>query len=201
MLLETEKPTAAVLKDEEVLTLSLETPSVFKILLDRYETAFLRKAREIVGAREEANDIVVETFTKIYLRGKQFKKVEGASFKSWAYKILLNTSISYYRRLKRESMNMSDVDYETVEFMHWEAAKLGISDDAHHWFAKKDLQDFVASILVRIPENLARPLKLYFLGGYSHDEIAKKESLTRGAVKTRIHRAKKLLKVYLKELS
>lgn len=190
-MLEAEKPNQAALSDEEVLALALKTPPVFRIILDRYEAAFLRKAKDIVGAREEVEDIVVETFTKIYLKAGQFKKVPGASFKSWAYKILLNTSFSYYRRLKtRRAFTCQNPEF------NWD-----LVSDTGDLRAKADLRDLVASVLVRLPKNLSRPLKLYFLAGWSHDEIAQSEGLTRGAVKTRIHRAKKLFKAYLKELA
>ena len=82
------------LKDEEILAASLEKPAFFKILVDRYQEAFLRKALSILRRQEDAEDIVQETFVKIYFNGKKFKKMEGIEFKSWAYKILINTSFN-----------------------------------------------------------------------------------------------------------
>ncbi|MEK7178535.1 MAG: sigma-70 family RNA polymerase sigma factor, partial [Patescibacteria group bacterium] len=90
------------LKDEEILAASLEKPAFFKILVDRYQEAFLRKALSILRRQEEAEDIVQETFVKIYFNGKKFKKMEGIEFKSWAYKILVNTAISRYRQISKK---------------------------------------------------------------------------------------------------
>src|SRR3989344_8098421 len=101
-MIKVEKPDPVTLPDAEVLVLSRQTPSLFRILMERYEAAFRRKARSIVGEREEVQDIVVETFTKIYLKSGQYRSQPGASFKSWAYKILVNTALTYYRRLKRQ---------------------------------------------------------------------------------------------------
>src|SRR5437867_814349 len=67
--------------DEEILARSVRNPSIFAALVDRYEAAFLRKARHIIGNREEVIDIVQDTFTKIYLNANKFKVQEGASFK------------------------------------------------------------------------------------------------------------------------
>ena len=90
------------IKDDEILAASLNKPALFKILVDRYQEAFIRKAVGILRNQEEAEDIVQETFVKIYLHGKKFKKIKGVEFKSWAYKILVNTAISRYRILSKK---------------------------------------------------------------------------------------------------
>ena len=89
-------------KDEEILAASLNKPALFKILVDRYQEAFIRKATGILRNHEEAEDIVQETFVKIYFHGKKFKKLQGIEFKSWAYKILVNTAISRYRKISKK---------------------------------------------------------------------------------------------------
>ena len=66
------------LPDEEILAISLVSPSAFEILVDRYQSAFLRKAGSIVKRKEEAEDATQETFVKIYLNGKKFKKKKRA---------------------------------------------------------------------------------------------------------------------------
>ena len=52
------------LKDEEALFASLEKPAVFKIVVARYEKAFLRKAKSIVHQDEGAEEVVQDAFTK-----------------------------------------------------------------------------------------------------------------------------------------
>ena len=70
------------LKDEEVLRLSLDDPSYFSVLVDKYQVPFIRKALGILRNQEEAEDVVQDTFTKIYKYGHKFKKEEGIEFKS-----------------------------------------------------------------------------------------------------------------------
>src|SRR3990167_8814815 len=91
------------LSDEDILRISLKNPEVFKTLLDRYQKLFLRKASSIILSKVDAEDIVQETFTKIYLNAGKFKKQEGASFKSWGYRILINTALTHYAKRKREN--------------------------------------------------------------------------------------------------
>ena len=61
-------------------------------------------------------------------------------------------------------------------------------------FEKKELQDLVASVLSRMPASLAKALGMFFLQGKTQEEIARAEGLSVGAVKTRVHRAKKEFK-------
>ena len=101
--------------DEEVLELSIEQPNLFAVLIDRYQEAFLRKAGSVIRNKEDAEDIVQETFTKIYLYAAKFQVQEGASFKSWGYKILMNTSFTHYKKRKRHLGATADLDPEFYE--------------------------------------------------------------------------------------
>ena len=74
------------LPDEEILRLSLEDPSYFSVLVDKYQAAFLRKCLGIVHSKEEAEDIVQEAFVKIYRYADRFTKQEGIEFKK-AFKV------------------------------------------------------------------------------------------------------------------
>lgn len=176
------------LSDEEVLTLSLSDPSFFAILVRKYEEPFLRKATSIVREREEAEDIVQEAFTKIYLAGARFKKQEGASFSSWGYRILVNTALTHYARAKRRNGRVVELDDEI-----WKL----IPDRDLRQFEKKELEDVVASVLSRMSPVFAKALAAFFIEGKSQEEIADKEGVSVGAIKTRVHRAKdEFRKVY-----
>ncbi len=172
--------------DEEVLALSIDSPTFFAVLVDRYQQAFLRRARRIVGESEEAQDIVQETFTKIYVNAARFKSVPGASFKSWAYKILHNTAFTSYQGLRKRGDRTVPLDREIYEILPDASSEI-----FHH---RRELSDYVASVISRMPSSLGRMLKFYFLEDKSHKEIAEIEHTSVGAIKTRIHRAKKEFK-------
>lgn len=171
--------------DEELLAASLTHPSLFAVLVRKYEEPFLRKAMSIVREREEAEDIVQEAFTKIYLNASKFKKQEGASFSSWGYRILINTALTHYTKRKRQGK----VAY-TLEEEIWAL----IPDKNLRQFEKREVMDEVASILSRMPELFVRALTLFFIEGKSQEEIAQEEGVSVGAIKTRVHRAKKEFK-------
>ena len=169
--------------DEEILSLSVSVPSAFSIIVERYEEAFLRKVRSIIGYRDESFDVVQEAFTKIYLNAERFKPVPGASFKSWAYKILLNVTFTWYGKLKKDREAIVILDPELHEIIPDKRAFLA--------FENGTTKDFVVSILVRLPDKFKNVLRSYFIDGKTHKEIAEEEGVTIEAIKTRMCRAKK----------
>lgn len=183
------EPTAIVdykkASDEEVFVASQKHPTLFSHIVERYEDAFLRKAQSVVHNREDAEDIVQETFTRIYLYAKNYAKQDGATFRSWAYKILMNTTFTHYQKLKKTRERMVTIDPEVFEFVP-EASYSTAKDD--------ELKDFVATNLSRIPTQLARALSLHFLEDHSQKEIAEIEDTSVSAIKTRIYRGKQELK-------
>ena len=167
--------------DEEILALSIEKPSAFSVLVDRYQTAFSRRARKIVG-EETTADAVQDTFVKIYLNAKKFKKVEGASFKSWAYKILTNTCLTYAVKVGKERKVVMNLEPEITE---------NLPDLTSRWQEKLINKDEVASVLGRMSGILRETLEDFFLKEKNQREIALERGISVGVVRTRLHRAKK----------
>jgi len=182
------------LKDEEILAASLEKPALFRILVARYQEAFIRKALGILRQQEEAEDIVQETFVKIYFNGKKFKKMEDVEFKSWAYKILVNTAISRYRKIsKKWRMESTDpLDLELASERDFSTEDMVLA---------KEAKSVTADLISHLPKPLARLVSLYYIEDKSYKEIAKQESVTIPALKMKLFRAKKLLRALYKNRS
>ena len=181
MLLESSEENQTKQSDEEILFASIKTPALFEVLVDKYEQPFQNKVKSILGPREEIFDIVQETFVKIYMNAAKFQVQEGASFKSWGYKILINTTFTYYQKLKKDDGALVRVERELYEAF----------PDERHAHKTHEMTDFVASTLSRMPKHLSRVLKLHFLDCMPQKEIAALEGVSISAVKTRIHRAKR----------
>ena len=167
--------------DEEVLTLSLEKPSAFGLIVDKYQTAFIRRARKIVG-EETVADAVQDTFVKIYFNARKFRKVEGASFKSWAYKILFNTCLTYAAKSGREKKIVVNLEPEIAE---------NLPDLSSRWHEKLLNKNEVISVLTKMSGILRETLEDFFLKEKSQREIALERGISVGVVRTRLHRAKK----------
>lgn len=187
------------LPDEEVLAVSLISPSAFEILVDRYQSAFLRKAAGILKRKEETEDAVQETFVKIYLNAKKFKMEKtGDSFKNWAYKILTNCAISRYGKLKKEMLAFRSLDMDDSG-----EKTLNLSADCserENLETKIDNKNFVSGVLEKLPNVFSAILKKYFFGGKSHKEIAAEDGISVVAAKLRLFRAKKAFKKAAEEM-
>lgn len=168
--------------DEELLASSVSNPKLFEELVNRYQAAFLRKATSILRSQEDAEDCVQETFVKIYFNAGKFQKQEGASFKSWGYKILINTTLTRYAKLKKVRAGEVALDDDIMEIL------------PDHSYEKDGFKDEVVAVLQKMPDHLSRVLRMQFIEGWSQEDIAKEEDSTVSAIKTRVHRAKKEFK-------
>jgi len=186
MLLSNPKQKAVELSDEDIFLKSLTNPDTFSIIFDRYQQAFLRKAKDILKSEDDAYDAVQEAFVRIYSAAKQYRKMEGATFKSWAYKILINQCYTAYQKNKKkleQGIDLTDSDMELLE------DKVSTSE-----YQDKLTKDYVLSLVSRLPVMLAKVVDLYFIQGVPQKEIAEIEGISNEVVRARIHRAKKELR-------
>ncbi|MBI2640424.1 MAG: RNA polymerase sigma factor [Candidatus Sungbacteria bacterium] len=173
------------MRDEEILRASLKEPAVFEILVEKYHEPLMRAAWRVVKGREEAEDIVQEAFVKMYKNADKFEKLEGIEFKSWAYKVTINTAITHYRKLKRGEFLSEDPamfqepDVEPVD------TRFSIAADA---------KATATSLLNKMPEHLGKVLKSYYLEDKAYKTIAQEEKISIPTLKMRLFRAKKLFR-------
>jgi RNA polymerase sigma-70 factor (ECF subfamily) len=71
----------------------------FELLLQPYRQGFLTMAYRVTGNVEEAREVCQDAFLKIFRYLRSYKK--GRSFKTWAYKIVMNTSFDFLREKKK----------------------------------------------------------------------------------------------------
>jgi RNA polymerase sigma-70 factor (ECF subfamily) len=166
--------------DEEVLFASRSQPWLFVILVRRYEAAFTRKARGIIFNPLDVEEVVQDTFTKIYVNAHKYEPQSGAKFSSWAYRILMNTAFTRYQKLVKEGQRFTNLDPEFEQFIG--------EKDLHSGFEMK--KDGIERVLERLPGHFATVLRLHYLERWSHQDIADKTGENVGTIKARIHRAK-----------
>lgn len=181
---DTDIPDPEALQDEELLRVSLENPNFFSLLVDRYQDAFFRAAMRVVQQKEEAEDIVQEAFTKIYMNAPKFQKQEGASFKSWGYKIVLNTAFTHYRKLQKYRDH-------GVEFEDPFMVEHVITSTADTIPISKHV---VAEALKELPDDLRAILAAHYLEDLPYKEIAQRNKTTISAIKMKLFRARQALK-------
>ncbi len=168
------------MSDEDVLMKSQTSPWMFAILVGRYEAPFLRKARSIIRNPLDVEEVVQDTFTKIYINANKYESQAGAKFSSWAYRILMNTAFTRYQKLVKNNERFASMDPEYEQhYGEW---------SLHSGFNQK--QDGIDRILEKLPGHFAIVLRLHYLEHWSHQDIAKKTGENVGTIKARIHRAK-----------
>jgi RNA polymerase sigma-70 factor (ECF subfamily) len=173
------------LPDAEVLARSKKEPELFAILVRRYEAALLRRARTVLWSPEDAEEVVQDAFTKMYLYADKYSPQEGATFSSWMYTILNRVAYTKYALRRKEGGRTAELEPE-----HYEA----LPDNRAEFLEDLSIRDEVIAALSKLPETSAKLLRLQFIEGKTQEEIAVKEGLSIPAVKTRVHRAKKLFK-------
>jgi RNA polymerase sigma-70 factor, ECF subfamily len=175
----------ALLTDAEVLARLAREPELFVLLVRRYEAPFLRRARAILYSPEDAEEVVQDTFTKIYLYADRYTPQAGATFGSWAYTILSRVAYTKYVSKRKERATRAELAPE-----HFES----LPDTQDSFLEDLTIRDEVIAALVTLPATAARLLRLQFIEGKTQEEISESEQLSISAVKTRVHRAKKLFK-------
>jgi RNA polymerase sigma-70 factor (ECF subfamily) len=168
------------LSDEEVLFRAKKEPWIFALLLERYQEAFMRKARAIVRNEQDAEEVVQDAFTKIYVYADRFTPQEGAKFSSWAYRILMNTAFTRYQKRIKEGQRVVNIDPEFEELYGERAHNSGFDEQ----------KDAIERVLSRLPGHFVYVLRLHYLERYSHADIAEETGESVGTIKARIHRAK-----------
>lgn len=171
---------AGDLSDEEILARSQKEPWIFSVLLDRYQEAFMRKARSIVRNELDAEEVVQDAFTKIYIYAHKFEVREGAKFSSWAYRILMNTAFTRYQKKVKEGQRVVNIDPEFEQMLGERTGHTGFEE-------KKDA---IERILAKMPGHFVQVLRLHYLEHWSHADIAEETGESVGTIKARIHRAK-----------
>lgn len=176
------------MRDEEILVASQDEPALFEMLVDKYQEPLMRAALRVVRNREEAEDIVQEAFIKMYKNADKFTKLEGIEFKSWAYKVTINTAITHYRKLKRGEFLAED----PAIFQEPEAEMVDVRV-AH----TADDKATVASVMGKMPDHLRTVLYSYYLEDKSYKTIAKEQKISIPTLKMRLFRAKRIFKKLL----
>ena len=134
-----------------------------------------------VKNRDEAADILNETFMKVFLNIKKFDV--NMPFKSWFRKIVVNNSINHIRRNKRIFSGLSTD--EAREFPIEET----ISSSIHY--------QEVVEMIQELPPAYRTIFNLHVIEGYKHEEIAELLGISVGASKSNLFKAKNKLRKIL----
>lgn len=143
---------------------------------------------------EDANDLVQET----YLKALRFidRYIPGTNAKAWLFKILKNAFINQYRK---KSKRPTQVDYEDIASYHAnEESSYTEFMDLREEVFQGMMGDEVTQAINSLPVDFRTAILLCDIEGFTYEEISKIIDIPIGTVRSRLHRARNLLKDKLK---
>lgn len=158
--------------------------NAFKILYDAISGKMYSLCLRYASNAEDANDLFQDGFVKLY-RNLNNYRFEG-SFEGWARRIFVTTCLD---SLKKRKVNFSELNEE----LKVESSDTNANDKLDH----ENLMKVVQSL----PDGYRTIVNLYLVEEYSHKEIADMLGITESSSKSKLHKARLLLKDKLTELS
>jgi RNA polymerase sigma factor (sigma-70 family) len=152
-------------------------------------------AFNLTYSEADASDLVQETYLKAY----RFidKYIAGTNAKAWLFKILKNAFINQYRK---ESKRPSKVDFEDiVSYQNEENSKYSGYIDLRQEIYQSMMGDEVTNAVNALPVDFRSVILLCDIEGFTYEEIAKIIDIPIGTVRSRLHRARNMLKEKLKD--
>ncbi len=144
---------------------------------------------------EDAADLVQETFLKAFRFIDKFE--EGTNAKAWLFKILKNAYINQYRK---ESKRPAQVDYDEVAvYQEDEEGSSSSYFDLREEIFDQMMGDEVSTALDALPEEFRTVIWLCDIEGFSYEEISNIIEVPIGTVRSRLFRARNMLKEKLKD--
>lgn len=189
------------LSDTELVELARNgNQEAFSQLVIRYQDRVINIVSQRISDRESAYDIAQEVFIKAFRGLAGFKSQAG--FYTWLYRIAINTTFSYRRKVRRHGPMLS-LD-----------RPLGGNDDEGHKIEVTDPRESPGQVALRkeevntvreaiasLDDDFNEVIVLRDLQGLSYEEISDVLNCPVGSIKSRLHRArKKLLEVLQKTL-
>lgn len=153
----------------------------FRELYDKYSRFYMLTCLRYVKSKEDAEDLVQESFVKIFKDLYQFDDSK-ASYLSWSKRVVINTCLMHLRKKSVFSFMDNIVDMTHKFQMQSQAVE------------NLNLQDLTKKIQA-LPKGYRTVFNMHVIDGYTHSEIAEKLNITESTSKTQLFKAKKHLRI------
>ena len=179
--------------------------SAFTLLVRRHQQPLINFIARFINDRNSAEDLAQETFIRIFKAADRYKPGR-AHFKTWMYHIAKNLCKNELRNRERHDKyrvdnvvdggSNSNGDSEEIDLIANTPANQAFQPEVA--FERKELRNAIQKAIAELPEQYRLPLVLRDLQGLSYEEIGEVLELRSGTTKSRINRARLMLKDKLK---
>ncbi|RKU38994.1 RNA polymerase subunit sigma-24 [Candidatus Poribacteria bacterium] len=173
----------------------------FTLLVRRHQQPLINFIARHINDRDGAEDLAQETFVRIFKASPRYKPGQ-AHFKTWMYHIAANLCKNELRNRGRRNRyrvdNVVEGNGESERIDLIESAPADAAFQPEVALERKELHDAIQKAIAELPEQYRAPLVLRDLQGLSYDEISETLGLRSGTTKSRINRARLMLKDKLK---
>lgn len=172
--------------DQQLIGMSLGGDDVaFEQLFKRYRESIFQLYVQRTGNRDDADDLLQETFVKVYLKLDSYNS--DYTFGQWVYTIARNTFIDYTRKRR------DDVSVDSIPGGYSSIVPSAATPTPEESYINNQQRTQIEQYMAQMTPRYRRLIELRFFKDYSYEEIAKELVLPLGTVKTQIHRAREQL--------
>ncbi len=154
-----------------------------------------RVARHLAGSREEAEDLVQETYARAFRSWRSYQP--GTNLRAWLLRILTNINIDRGRRDQR-APHMQALEANDY-FLYDRLAESGDGVTDEERVVERLSQDDIVAALSAVPHDFRDVLVLVDIGDFSYQDAAQILDIPIGTVMSRLHRGRRILKRELAE--
>ena len=154
-----------------------------------------RVARHLVGSREEAEDLVQETYARAFRSWRSF--TPGTNLRAWLLRILTNLNIDRGRRLQRQPDQQPLEEGDYFLYNKLEETSDGLPDEER--VVQRLSQNDVVSALSEVPHDFRDVVVLVDIGDFTYADAAQILDIPVGTVMSRLHRGRRILKKAMAE--
>jgi RNA polymerase sigma-70 factor (ECF subfamily) len=150
-----------------------------------------RVARRLVGTREEAEDLVQQTYERAFRSWRQY--TPGTNLRAWLLRILTNLNIDKGRRQQRAPQTTS-LDTEAGDYFLYNTLEAQSDNADEDRVLERLSQDSIVDALTEVPHDFRDVLVLVDIGDFSYADAAQILDIPIGTVMSRLHRGRRILK-------
>ncbi len=167
----------------------------FNELLERYTQKVHNLAVRITRSEEDAEEVIQDVFVTVY---NKVDKFEGKSaFSSWLYRITVNTAFMKLRKRRQTpAISLEDINPSVKE--NWTGSRSD-SSDVNYLSSRHEIRQELQGAIEKLPEEYKTIFILRDVDGLSNQEVGEVLALSVPAVKSRLHRARLLLRKRLQK--